>query len=376
VLLRRRRSNPLIWLVIGAALLATASGLVGSRFASPAQQAANAAAPPFTPITAPVVYDVLQATVAFRADVVDAAPIPAYVPDDLNGALPVVTRLNEAQGEEVDEGSWLMAVAERPIIVLVGTIPAFRDMIPGEDGVDIAQLQSALHRLGFATGADASGVYGHGTEEAVRAWYGSLGFDPGLGPQGATVPRGEVVYVPRLPERVVALNVVLGGTAPSSGPLALIGSGTIVLTGAVDAGTVTGLRAGQSATAHSDLSNESLSATVQSVSTQPMSNAATGTQTYAVTLSPASTVAPDLIGQDVGVTVATATSEVRTWIVPITAVTTTADGRSSVTVVGPRGKHVEVDVVPGLVAGGRQSVTPVSAVLRVGERVVIGIKRS
>jgi peptidoglycan hydrolase-like protein with peptidoglycan-binding domain len=249
-------------------------------------------------------------------------------------------------------------------------------MVSGDDGVDVEELQSALQQLGFGTGTDAPGVYGRGTEEAVRAWYGSLGFDPALGPQGATVPRGEVVFVPSLPERVVALNVGLGTTTATSGSLALIGSGAVVLNGAADASTVTSLRAGETAAVHSDLSDESFSATVQSVATQPTANASGGAPSYAVTLEPSSAVPPDLVGQDVGVTIATASSGVMTWIVPISAVTTTADGHTSVTILGHGGRQFEMAVVPGLVAGGRQGITPISGAFHAGDRVVIGVKRA
>lgn len=67
-------------------------------------------------------------------------------------------------------------VSGRPVFVLPGTIPAYRDMQPGQSGDDIAQLQNVLKGLGISTGGDAKGVFGAGTKTAVGRLYQQLGY--------------------------------------------------------------------------------------------------------------------------------------------------------------------------------------------------------
>jgi peptidoglycan hydrolase-like protein with peptidoglycan-binding domain len=377
------KNRNLVFVCAGAVVLAVAAGFVGSNFASPNQQAAEAKAPALTPITAPVRFKVLQATVAIRANVVDSRQTSFGVPDDLGSDLPVVTQLNERQRSEVQDGNWIIAIAGRPIIAMVGSIPAYRDMSLGESGVDVEELQQNLHQLGYGTGSDAEGVFGRGTEQAVRLFYAHLGFSPALEPSTASakqslsayVPRGEVVFFPTLPEQVVKLNVNLGGTVASGASVGELGSGSIVIDGAAVPGTQTNVRPGQSASIFSDTSNESFSATVTSIASQPTTDASTGATTYAVTLKPMSlSNVRQLVGQNVQVTIKTATSRTKTWIVPVSAITTTANGDSFITVMRKSGHQVNLNVTPGLVAGGQESVVPRGGHLSGGDDVVIGVK--
>ena len=377
------QSRNLIFVCAGAVLLAIVSGFVGSSFASPNQQAAEAKAPPFTPITAPVRFNILQATVAIRANVVDSRQTSFGVPDDIGSDLPVVTQLNVRQGSEVDDGTWIMAIAGRPIIAMAGSIPAFRDMSLGESGIDIEELQQNLHQLGFGTGSDAEGVFGEGTEGAVRQLYAHLGFTPALESSNAGakvtmsayVPRGEVVFFPTLPEQVVGLNVRLGGTVASGASVGELGSGSIVIDGQAVPGTQTNVRPGQSASIFSNTSNETFAATVSSIASQPTTDTSTGATTYAVALKPLSpTRAREMVGQNVQVTIKTASSHTKTWIVPVSAITTTANGDSFITVLQKSGHQVNISVTPGLVAGGQESVVPKDDRLEIGDDVVIGVK--
>ena len=55
-------------------------------------------------------------------------------------------------------------------------MPVYRSLRPGMRGADVAQLQAALTRLGYATESD--GVFGEATKSAVLAWYRSAGYEP------------------------------------------------------------------------------------------------------------------------------------------------------------------------------------------------------
>jgi len=387
--------RPLIAALLGAVVVAVVAGLVGSRFATPTQEAANALPPRPSLITASVAFGALDATVPLRADLIDPDPVAVGVPDDLGNSLPIITGLYVKRRSVVHEGEVVMSVAGRPVIALIGRIPAYRDMSLGDQGVDVAQLQAALHRLDLETGDDAPGTYGIATAKAVQALYARLGFQPTVVlPAGssspasqpgkkassaptvepsASVPRGEVVFVPSLPERIVSLHVTLGGSAGAT--LCTIGSGSLVLTGQVDASSVAQVKAGESAVATSDLSGESFRARVSGVSgtEDAATSSPPGAPTYTLTLAPTSTVGSALVGQNLGVTISTGASQTKTWIVPVAAIVTTAGGASSVTVVDSAGRQHTVTVRPGLVAAGQEAVTLIHGGLTSGAQVVIGV---
>lgn len=88
----------------------------------------------------------------------------------------VVTALSAVQGDSIDEGEVLLEVNYRPIILLQGSIPAIRDLGPGDEGSDVTQLQETLTSLGFEL-SDTSGYYGTSTASAVESMYKSRGYE-------------------------------------------------------------------------------------------------------------------------------------------------------------------------------------------------------
>jgi HlyD family secretion protein len=82
--------------------------------------------------------------------------------------------------------------------------------------------------------------------------------------------------------------------------------------------------------------------------------------------------ADDLLGQDVRVTVVAAQSESEVLAVPVSAIVSTQDGQTSVTVSENGGQH-QVDVVVDIVAGGFAEVSAVTGQdLEAGDAVVVG----
>jgi peptidoglycan hydrolase-like protein with peptidoglycan-binding domain len=77
-------------------------------------------------------------------------------------------------GDVLAEGDVLAGVNGRPVLLMVGKTPAFRDMLPGSSGVDVRQLQAGLKRLGFSS--STSGVLDKATQAGLRSWYQSKGF--------------------------------------------------------------------------------------------------------------------------------------------------------------------------------------------------------
>lgn len=180
----RRRAARVGLLVIATACVAAAGGLIAaSRIKSPAQLAAEASAPPPTLLTATVTSQPIRNTVVFRGTVgnprrYSALGVPGEPSADSSGAAAsaVITAEPTRPGSVVHAGQVLVEISGRPVVILPGSIPAYRSMVPGGSGKDVAELQVALGRLGYDTGSDAAGSFGAGTKTAVARWYRDLGY--------------------------------------------------------------------------------------------------------------------------------------------------------------------------------------------------------
>src|SRR5262249_54814128 len=75
------------------------------------------------------------------------------------------------------EGQVILSVSGRPVFILRGATPAYRDLLPGISGGDVRQLEEALVRLGFDPGA-VDGAYDQKTSAAVERLYRKIGWDP------------------------------------------------------------------------------------------------------------------------------------------------------------------------------------------------------
>ena len=168
-------------LAVGAVvlLIGVSAGLgwwFGRGIRSPAQIAAEAEPPDPSLITVEVERKELSANVITRADVGYDAPAILSLGGALGGRPDVlVVTAAPARGEDLAEGSAAIEIAGRPVFLLVGAIPVFRDMRPGTQGPDILQVEQALARLGFFTGAPDQ-KWDDDTGEAVRAWYQENGY--------------------------------------------------------------------------------------------------------------------------------------------------------------------------------------------------------
>ncbi|MER6312616.1 peptidoglycan-binding domain-containing protein [Streptomyces sp. NPDC001581] len=175
-----RRRKVLGAVVVAAALFSVAGVGVGSIIKSPAQAAADKAAPPPSVLSAALEKRVLKDTVTIRGTVTADQSVQvtgAAAGAAGGGAKPVVTKVNVKAGETVAPGKVLVETSGRPVFALQGALPVYRDLKPGATGQDVAQLQQALTALGHRTGADAKGTFGPGTKAAVQAFYATIGYD-------------------------------------------------------------------------------------------------------------------------------------------------------------------------------------------------------
>ena len=160
-----------------AVVIATsaASFAIGSRIKSPAEIAARTGPPSASLITAPVEHRTLSADVVVRGTVRYGAPQAVALPaSSLKKGSRILTT-PPSRGAQLNEGDVAMTTSGRPVFVMQGERPAYRDLTAGVSGDDVRQLQAALTRLGLYRGA-VNGTYDQPTASAVAAWYLKAGY--------------------------------------------------------------------------------------------------------------------------------------------------------------------------------------------------------
>jgi peptidoglycan hydrolase-like protein with peptidoglycan-binding domain len=167
---------------VGAVLLAVsvAAGLgwtAARNIRSPAQVALEAEPPAPSPITVEVERTELVADVITRADVGYDDPVSLRLGGALGGrpSTLIVTSARE-RGNELVEGAAAVEVSGRPVFLLRGGIPVYRDLLPQAEGPDVLQVEEALARLGYFSGTPDD-VWTPATEKAVEAWYAAAGYE-------------------------------------------------------------------------------------------------------------------------------------------------------------------------------------------------------
>jgi len=130
-----------------------------------------------------------------------------------------------APGATVSQGQALYAVDGRPVVLLDGAQPAWRDLAPGVSGDDVRQLEQDLVDLGFASAANLAvdGSFTGADAAAVDRWQASLGVA-----RTGVVRLGEAVFAAG-PLRVAAVRAALGGqTQPGTAILDLTSTHHVV----------------------------------------------------------------------------------------------------------------------------------------------------
>lgn len=161
-------------LMVGSAI---AGWIAASNIISPAEAAARTAPPTPSPILVPVEERVLTADIVTRGTARYGLPqTVSLVPSTLKTKIGIITTL-PARNTQLQEGDVVFTASGRPIFILEGDIPAYRDLVPGNSGDDVRQLERALKRLGFNPGP-VDEVFDEDTSAAVAAWYKSAGWEP------------------------------------------------------------------------------------------------------------------------------------------------------------------------------------------------------
>jgi hypothetical protein len=221
------------WLLAGAAVLVAVATIGGVVVMSSAKQANLAAQEPLLN-TAKVSMGKLSAMVSLDGTLTFRARSDGSPYSVINQALGRYTELPNP-GEKVECGDVLYRVDNKPVLLLCGTVPAYRDLYFGDVGKDVSQLNRNLHTLGYdaRAGVDINPEDNAFTDRTVRALQ-LLRHDKGLSVTGV-LAIGDAVFMPES-VRIATVSAELGGSAqPTAQPNGSAQPGAQVLSATSDA---------------------------------------------------------------------------------------------------------------------------------------------
>jgi multidrug efflux pump subunit AcrA (membrane-fusion protein) len=250
------------------------------------------------------------------------------------------------------------------VVLLYGSVPAWRTLDEGLTGADVTQLNHDLVSLGYASSSDISAIgwdyYSWETQYAVEQLQSALGISS---PSGS-LSLGSVVFDPTA-IRVSNLLASLGG--PASGPVLAATSDRHVVTVSLDTSLQSQVKAGDAVTV--TLPNGATTpAVITYVGTVASGSGSSATIPVSVTLTHQS-AAGTLDQAPVTVQITTGSIS-NALVVPVGALLAQSSGGYAVEVIGAGGTRHLVAVTAGIFddAAGLVQVT---GALTPGQRVVV-----
>ncbi len=269
-----------------------------------------------------------------------------------------------AQGSVVRRGERLFSVDDRPVVLLLGSTPAWRTLKVGVVGADVRQLERNLEALGY-DGFTVDDTFTSATSAAVRRWQRDVGARA-----DGVVGLGVVVFLPS-PVRIDQHLLTLGDAVSSGAQVLAVGPTAPVVTVELEPTQLSLVAVGDPVIVR--LANGAETpGTVVSVGQE---GAAAGEEQAGETETVPATVllkrpvdAARLAGSSATVSVVTDTSE-DVLAVPVTALLAVSGGY---VVEVDRGDRIQsVAVTPGLFDGIKGLVEIRATGLETGDRVVV-----
>ncbi len=365
----------------------SAAGLAAAGLIeSPGELAARSAAPAPSVITAAAGLRVLRNGIVVPGTVRAGHTVPVTASAPYRAV--IVTKMPVRLGHRVWPGDVIVQVDGRPVLLLRGKLPPYRNLREGDTGPDVAQLQTALTSLGYGD-YDQPGYFGPSTALAVQLLYQHVGYSPPLyhpparkhRPPGIPpplpqvyLPMDEVSYIPTSSALVVAVNAKAGTTVTAGQVVLRLATGHPYVTGALTARQAALARVGGSAQVSLASPHVADSGSVTAITAIPAyASHGTGRTDYPVDVTVDHALPESLIGTTVRLTLWSPVTSSPVLTVPVAAVFT-AKSRTYVTVVVQKGRTRRIPVLTGPSAGGFVAVQPASkATLEPGDQVVIGV---
>jgi peptidoglycan hydrolase-like protein with peptidoglycan-binding domain len=373
----------------------SATGLAAARLIeSPSQLAARSAAP------APSVITGVARMLVLRNSIVLPGTVRAGNTVAVTASAPyhaiVVTKMPVELGRRVRPGQVIAEIDGRPVLLLRGQLPAYRDLREGDTGPDVGQLQAALTGLGYSD-FDPAGYFGPGTALALQLLYQHLGYPAPLyrppasksrrsartaRPAQPYLPMGEVSYISAASALVVAVTAKTGTTVTAGQVILRLATGHPYVTAMLSARQAALVRTGGAAQIASDAPPLTDAGVISKISVTPAYAApGAGQAGYPVSVTTRRPLPQDLIGTTVGLTLWSAVTNGPVLTVPLAAIFAGRHGGPAcVVLVAGNGRRHRVAVVTGPMAAGFVTVQPViqpagTGTLQPGDHVLIGMGR-
>lgn len=353
------------WVTLGVAAVVVAGAVAGWRAGvfSPSAPAGSGRPGSPAPATHAVIRQDLTATTPATATLGYAGSYP--VTGQGGGTL---TWLPVA-GQVIRQGQVLYRTGNAsPVVLMYGSVPAWRPLDEGNTGQDVTQLNHDLVRLGYAGRVDTATLgwdyFSWATAQGVLRLEEQLGV---VSPPGS-LSLGQVVFEPGA-LRVAAVTGRLGG--PANGPVLATTSARHVVTIPLDTSEQPEVRAGNTVTITLP-DGKTTPGVVSSVSKV----ASSGSGPDAATTIPVQVRLTDpgaaghLDQAPVTVNITTASSPGPVLAVPVTALVAQSPGGYLVEIAGSGNTRRWVPVTPGIFDGAN-GLVQVTGSLRPGERVVV-----
>jgi hypothetical protein len=260
-----------------------------------------------------------------------------------------------------------------PVVLLYGSVPAWRTLDEGLTGADVSQLNHDLVALGDASGSEISSLGWDSYSWATKAGAEKLQSALGISSPSGGLTEGSAVFEPTA-LRVTTVTGSLGG--PASGPVLAATSDRHVVTIALDASQQSEVKAGNrvSITLPDGAATPGTVSSVGTVATAPSgsggSGGSGGTATIPVTVTlsnPSAAGSLDQAPVTVDITTATASNAL---VVPVGALLARSSGGYAVEVLGGGNTRRLVPVTPGVFDDANELVQ-VTGALTPGEHVVV-----
>jgi peptidoglycan hydrolase-like protein with peptidoglycan-binding domain len=210
------------WVLAGAAVLTAAAATGGVVAMSSAEQATPAEQEP-PANTATVEKGELSSMVSLDGTLTYRARPDGSPYSVINQASGTYTEL-PGEGKKVDCGDVLYRVDDSPVVMLCGTVPAYRDLDIGDKGKDVRQLNRNLHELGYDADADIGpddDDFTWKTEAALKKLQDDKGFS-----EAGKLAIDDAVFLPKA-VRISKVTGRLGESARAGAQVAQATSDTL-----------------------------------------------------------------------------------------------------------------------------------------------------
>ncbi|MEJ3747437.1 peptidoglycan-binding domain-containing protein [Actinomycetes bacterium KLBMP 9797] len=177
---RRRRWTVRVIIAVAVVIVGgtAATAAVGLDWSRETEEAARDRVPATTPVTR-------QTLVETRSE---SGELGYDAPVELSARAGGTVTSMAGVGTVVQRGQTLFRIDDKPVILLVGTLPAYRALSSGLEGADVKQFETNLAALGY-DGFTVDERYSSSTASAVKEWQEDLGID-----ETGVVDLGRVVY--------------------------------------------------------------------------------------------------------------------------------------------------------------------------------------